>query len=172
MNLPPPIWPRALPNGVVLGGATLGPLGRRLPAPGTWGSCAGLLYFMVFLFPLTTLGLALASAVGLYLAVGLCGEAAVRLRKRDPGEVVLDEFMAMPLCFLGWREIALQGWPNWVIFLAGLALFRLFDIAKPLGIARLQEWPGGWGIVADDAAAALAACATLHLGAWLWVVLR
>lgn len=167
-----PVWPRLLPDRVVLGFATLGPVGRRLPAPGTWGSFAGLLYFMLFGFPLTPVGLLLLSAIGLYFAVAFCGEAAFRMRRRDPGEVVLDEFVAMPLCFLGWREIALHGWPNWTVFLAGFALFRLFDIVKPFGIARLQDWPAGWGIVADDVAAALAACATLHLGAWLWIVLR
>lgn len=172
MKLPQPVWPRALPSRWVLGLATLGPVGTRLRAPGTWGSVAGLLYFIVLLFPLTSFGLLVVSAAGLYGAVGICGEAALRLRRRDPGEVVLDEFMAMPLCFLGWRELALQGWPNAVIFLAGFALFRFYDIVKPLGIARLQDWPGGWGIVVDDAAAALAACVTLHLGAWLWVVLR
>jgi len=55
-----------------------------------------------------------------------------------------------------------------VVFLAGVALFRLFDIAKPLGIRRLQELPGGWGIVIDDVAAALAACLVLHGAAWAW----
>lgn len=172
MKLEQPIWPRMLPERLVVEVATLGPLGRKLPAPGTWGSLAGLLYFTVFFFPLNTAWLLVGSAVGLYVAVGLCGEAAYRMRRRDPGEVVLDEVVAMPLCFLGWRELAAQGWPNWGIFVAGFALFRLFDILKPFGIRRLQDLPGGWGIVVDDAAAALAACVTLHLAAWAWVVLR
>lgn len=55
--------------------------------------------------------------------------------------------------------------------LAGFALFRFFDIAKPWGIARLQRLPGGWGVVVDDLAAALATCATLHLGVWLWTII-
>lgn len=172
MKLPQPIWPRLLPERFVVNVATLGPLGRRLPAPGTWGSLAGLLYFTIFLFPLNTAGLLVGSLAGLYVAAALCGEAEYRMRRRDPGEIVLDEVVAMPLCFLGWRELAVQGWPNWGIFLAGFALFRLYDIAKPFGIRRLQDWPGGWGVVADDAAAALAACGTLHLGAWAWGVLR
>ncbi len=167
-----PIWPRLLPDRVVLGLATLGPVGRRLRAPGTWGSVAGLLYFTVFFYPLDTAGLLLLSAAGAYLAVAFCGEAAFRMRRKDPGEVILDELVAMPLCFLGWRDLAAQGWPNWAIFLGGFALFRLYDIAKPFGIRRLQNWPAGWGIVADDIAAALASCFTLHLGAWLWAVWR
>ena len=59
---------------------------------------------------------------------------------------------------------------EWTIFLTGLALFRLFDIVKPLGIRRLQDLPAGWGIVVDDFAAALAACATMHLAKIAWVM--
>jgi len=58
--------------------------------------------------------------------------------------------------------------PAWVVFLAGFALFRFFDILKPLGIGRLQELPAGWGVVMDDVAAALAACGVLHAAQWGW----
>jgi len=162
MSLKQPVWPRFLSTAFVLGCATLGPLGRRLPAPGTWGSVAGLLYFTVFFAGrYGVLGTLLLSAIGVYVAIGVCGEAEFRLGRRDPGEVILDEFVAIPLCFLGWPVLAAH-LPNWVVFLAGFALFRLFDIVKPFGIKRLQELPAGWGVVMDDVAAALAACATLH----------
>ncbi|MFA5058994.1 MAG: phosphatidylglycerophosphatase A [Opitutaceae bacterium] len=172
MKLEQPIWPRLLPSSMVLAFATLGPLGRRRRAPGTWGSAAGLLYFTVFFWPLgfwpwSGFWTLVFSLPGLYLAVAMCGEAEFRLGRRDPGEVILDEFMAMPLCFLGWPALA-RAWPPWAVFLAGFLLFRLFDIAKPLGIRRLQDLPAGWGIVIDDVAAALAACAVLHAAAWAW----
>jgi phosphatidylglycerophosphatase A len=168
MKLEQPIWPRFLPSGTVLACATLGPIGRKLPAPGTWGSVAGLLYFTVFFYPLGTIATLIFSAVGGYVAVALCGEAEFRLGRKDPGEVILDEFVAMPLVFLGWR--ALVGpWPVWVVFLAGLGLFRLYDIVKPFGIRRLQDLPAGWGVVVDDFAAALAACVTLHALKFAWV---
>lgn len=170
MKLQQPIWPRLVPDKVLFGLATLGPVGRRLPAPGTWGSVAGLLYFTVFLYPLTPLGMVLLSLAGGYFAVGFCGEAAFRMRRRDPGEVILDEFVAMPLCLVGWRAIAADGWPNWAIFLAAFAVFRVYDIVKPFGIRRLQDLPAGWGIVVDDFAAAIAGCLTLHLAAWAWRV--
>jgi phosphatidylglycerophosphatase A len=83
--------------------------------------------------------------------------------------VILDEFTAMPLCFLGWPALAgmLPSWAApWAVFVAGFLLFRLFDITKPLGIHKLQDLPGGWGIVVDDVAAALATCAVLHGAAW------
>ena len=167
MRLSQPAWTRFLPRSFVIACATLGPLGQRLPAPGTWGSLAGVLYFVVCFQRASIGGILVGSAIAAYLAVALCGEAEIRLRKQDPGEVVLDEVVAIPLCFLGWRTL-LGVAPMWVLLLAGFALFRLFDILKPLGIARLQELPGGWGVVADDLAAALAACATLHVIIWLW----
>jgi phosphatidylglycerophosphatase A len=168
MALSQPSWPRFLPGGLVIACATLGPVGRRLPAPGTWGSLAGLLYFVVFFQHAGIGAILIASVIGGYLAVGLCGEAEVRLRRRDPGEIVLDEVLAIPLCFLGWRTL-LGLAPAWLLLLAGFALFRLYDIVKPFGIARLQSLPAGWGVVADDFAAALLACATLHAGVWVWV---
>jgi len=169
MKLASPHWPRALPTRLVVGLATLGPIGQKLPAPGTWGSLAGLLYFLLFFHPLGLVSTLVLTGVGIYLSVAFCGEAAERLGRKDPGEVILDEFAAMPLCFLGWRSLAAAGWPHWVIFLAGFALFRFFDILKPLGIRRLQHWPAGWGIVVDDVAAALATCLALHLAGWIWL---
>ncbi|MCC5025845.1 MAG: phosphatidylglycerophosphatase A [Candidatus Synoicihabitans palmerolidicus] len=169
MKLKQPIWPRLLPTQMVLNFARLGPVGLIRKAPGTWGSLAGLLYFTVFFYDLGTLGTLLFGSAGIYLAVAVCGEAEFRLGRRDPGEVVLDEFVVIPFCFLEWRSVAavLPNWAApWVVFLAGFALFRLFDILKPLGIGRLQDLPDGWGVVADDVVAALATCLTLHALAW------
>jgi len=166
MRLRQPIWPRFLPTSMVLAFATVGPFGRMRKAPGTWGSVAGLLYFTVFFHGLGVVGTLIFSALGIYFAVAMCGEAEFRLAQRDPGGVVLDEFVAMPLCFLGWPSLAalLPSWSApWSLFIGGFALFRFFDVLKPLGIARLQDLPDGWGVVADDVAAALAACITLHV---------
>ena len=162
MTLKQPIWPRFLPSQLVVNFATLGPVGRIGKAPGTWGSVAGLLYFTVFFYGVGVFGTVVFGAVGAYLAVAMCGEAEFRLGKRDPGEIVLDEFVAIPFCFLWWQQLP-AGIPNWAIFLAGFGLFRLFDIWKPWGISRLQNLPDGWGVVADDIAAALVTCASLHL---------
>jgi len=165
MKLRQPIWPRFLPTRLVVNVATLGPIGRELKAPGTWGSLAGLLYFLLFFFDLNPVAYTLLVLITCYLAVAFCGEAEFRLARKDPGMVILDEFVAMPLCFIAWRAL-LPVAPKWAIFLAGFALFRLFDILKPLGIRKLQDLPNGWGVVIDDLAAALATCATLHLIAW------
>lgn len=170
MNLPEPRWPRIFSTRFVCAVATLGPLGRKLPAPGTWGSLAGLLYFLLFFRSARWEVIVVWTMLASYVAVAFCGDAARRLGQTDPGEVILDEFVVLPLVFLGWRGGCLAGWPDWAVLLAGFGLFRFYDILKPLGIARLQRWPEGWGIVVDDVAAALAACGTLHLGAWLWTL--
>lgn len=149
--------------------ATLGPIGRKLPAPGTWGSLAGLLYFRVFFTHANVAENLVASAIAAGIAAFFCGAAETQLGKKDPGEVILDEFVAIPLCFLGWPMLASR-WPIWAVLLGGFALFRFYDILKPLGITKLQALRGGWGIVIDDTAAALAACATLHVAVRLLVV--
>jgi phosphatidylglycerophosphatase A len=112
----------------------------------------------------------LLSMIAGYFAVALCGEAEFRLGRKDPGEVILDEFVVMPLCYLGFHFPDIAGAvPKIVVLLGGFAFFRLFDILKPFGIRRLQDLPGGWGVVIDDVAAALAACASLHLAHLLWL---
>ena len=167
MKLTQPAWPSSLPTRAILGFATLGPVGRRLPAPGTWGSLAGLLYFFAGFAGMDLAWQLILGGLGAWLAVGICGEAELRLERTDPGEVILDEVVAMPFCFLGWASLR-ASLPPWVVGLAGFALFRFFDINKPFIINKLQKLPGGWGVVADDLAAALATCAVLHLGAWGW----
>jgi phosphatidylglycerophosphatase A len=97
------------------------------------------------------------------LAVLLCGEGEKRLKKRDPGEIILDEIIAIPLCFLGLKTQMLESGFVWLYMIAGFGLFRLYDIVKPFGIRSLQKYPGGWGVVLDDLAAAVAVNVTLRL---------
>ena len=170
MNAHSPKWMKVLPDWLVVGTATLGPIGLRLPAPGTWGSLAGIFYSLVFFRRLGWEQTLVWTVIMSVIAVYLTGDAARRMGKTDPGEVILDEFVVMPLVFLGWHAGYIVRLPEWAALLAGFGLFRFFDILKPLGISKLQRWPGGWGIVADDFVAALVACGALHLGAWLWAL--
>jgi len=173
MNFKQPGWTKEIPTNVIVGVATLGGLGRKMAAPGTWGSLAGVLYFYLCFTYMGIVGNLIASALGAYVAVAFCGEAEVRLGKRDPSEVILDEFVAMPLCFLGWYWIVPSyGLAFFGFLIVGFALFRFYDIRKPLVINSLQALPGGWGIVLDDTAAALATCATLHLAHAVWMLVR
>jgi phosphatidylglycerophosphatase A len=44
-----------------------------------------------------------------------------------------------------------------------VAAFRAFDILKPPPVNRIQRLPHGWGIVADDLAAAVYAALVAQL---------
>ena len=39
---------------------------------------------------------------------------------------------------------------NLYLLLAGLVLFRFFDIVKPLGIRKMEDLKGGTGVMMDD----------------------
>jgi phosphatidylglycerophosphatase A len=55
---------------------------------------------------------------------------------------------------------------NWKYLLLGFILFRGFDIWKPPPVRQLESLPGGWGIMADDWAAAIYAAAGLWIARW------
>lgn len=158
-------WTALISTPAVVGLATLGPLGLVKKGPGTVGSVAGLGLYAVLFHNASFLGYVLLLGLFTYLAVGICDAAERRLQMRDPGMIILDEFIAMPLVFIGmggYNGLISQhgGWP---VLLGGFALFRIFDIFKPFGISKLQNLPGGLGCVVDDLAAAVASCLVLHL---------
>jgi phosphatidylglycerophosphatase A len=139
--------------------ATVGGLGDVLPAPGTTvGSLAGVLLFLLAmrvapsqLLPVAAVSFALLSAV----AVWACGAEAARRGEPDPGPVVLDEVAGQWLALL--VLVAAGHIPALTEMLAAFLLFRAFDVLKPWPIRALERLPRGWGIVADDLAAGLAA---------------
>lgn len=139
--------------------------GRIRPAPGTWGSLVGLVWTWLLLTPGSLGGYLIGALSGVGAAVWACGVAERLLGKHDPGSVVLDEIVAVPLCFLvPLYLLAVRGafpgpgvWADaraWWVGLAGFAAFRFFDIAKPWPVRQVQHLPGGWGIVSDDVLAA------------------
>lgn len=154
-------WARVLPSPLVEHIATLGPLGFMTKAPGTIGSVAGMVLYVVFLWGADPLAHLIACALLAFVGIGICTEAERRMQKNDPPEVIYDEFVAMPLVYIGIPMGALS--LDWLALLVGFILFRFFDIAKPLGISRLQNLPGGAGVMMDDLAAALASAVCLHL---------
>lgn len=153
-----------LPQRLVCDVATLGPVGYWGKAPGTNGSIAGVILYTLVFHHLHPLSYAIGLLLLLALSIVFCDEAERRMHKQDPGEVIIDEVVAIPFCFIGLHGTITQLQHNaWILLLIGFALFRFFDILKPLGIARLQNLPGGLGVTADDIAAAIASCICLQL---------
>lgn len=118
------------------GSAVVAAIGWFLPVPPLW-------LFFVLLVP------------GTLLAVWAAGEAEHALG-HDANAICIDEAVGMALALL-----LVPRTP--VSFIVAFALFRVFDIWKPLGAHQAQKLPGGWGVVADDVIAGVVACAAFHL---------
>jgi phosphatidylglycerophosphatase A len=127
------------------------------PRSGTLGSVWGLpLAYGLFL--LHSIPLSILVIVGLCAGgIWVCGRSALLIGREDPREVVFDEIVTIPIVFLG-----ISTW-DWPIVITGFILHRIFDIAKPMGINRLQRLPGGWGIMADDVAAGIAGLISMQV---------
>lgn len=124
------------------------------PGPGTWAS-ATVAACALLAEHLGGLGLEAACAfllVGTLVTLAWAGRATAPDGRHDPGWVVSDEWAGQGLAWL----IAGPGLDP-VLAGATFGLFRLFDIAKPGPIGRLQRIPGGAGVLADDLAAGLLA---------------
>lgn len=137
-------------------------LGRIPWAPGTFGSLGGLLWVCLLLLPGSLLVYILITLLSILASVWICQRAEGILKLRDPSSVVIDEIVALPICFLPWvinlwQETGTMPPPdfmaydrNWLPTMILFVLFRVFDIVKPWPCGASQKWPGGWGVTMDD----------------------
>lgn len=127
-------------------------------AQGTFGSLAALLPWLLLRhlpLPLYIGIVVLAFALGVWA----CGIAGRALGVDDHRSLVWDEFVGQ------WIALVPALFAPWWAVLAGFALFRLFDVAKPWPIGWLdRRWKGGLGVMADDAVAGLFAALVLWGG--------
>ncbi len=136
-------------------------------APGTFGSLIGILFFGLLVSTGSIWLYALGIIAGFFVSVWACGEAEKILKQSDPSSVVIDEIIAIPICFTAWVVILMlktgqfptpddffsESTALWTV--AVFAAFRCFDIAKPPPVYQSQSLPGGWGVTMDDVLAAL-----------------
>ena len=127
--------------------------GLLRPAPGTWGSLAALPFAAAIALVWSPTALLPAA-----LVIFLVGWAAAARIARvtgldDPQSVVIDEVVGIfvTLCLVPVHPLG---------YATGFAAFRLFDITKPfpIGLAD-RKIGGGFGVMLDDALAALYALA-------------
>jgi phosphatidylglycerophosphatase A len=154
-------WAKMLPHSWVRSAVTFGPLGYWGAAPGTIGSAIGFIFYLLIFSQTGFIPYALLLMLSLYLATALCEEGQIILNRADPGYIILDECVAIPICF--WGIHGGKYLPLGVLWIIGFVMFRLFDIYKPLGINRLQKINGGPGVMLDDVAAAGLTWAVLHV---------
>ncbi len=149
-------------------------LGHVPKAPGTAGTLGGIPLTALLLWPGNFWMYLVGCIVLIPIAARVCEHAERILGEKDPPSVVLDEIIALPICFLGIfalmeftgpsqpNLVAISQIPNWGAWAAaGFLLFRLFDIWKPGPIHTIQTLPNGWGVVLDDVLAGAVVCAIL-----------
>ncbi|QNI32592.1 phosphatidylglycerophosphatase A [Alloacidobacterium dinghuense] len=132
--------------------ATFFGAGFGKPGPGTWGSVAAALLWLLIVssahLSAIQTGVVSGLLASLALLIGIPAATIVEREsgREDPGHVVLDEVCG--------QWIALAAAPaDWLHALLALLLFRVFDIIKPWPARQLERLHGGAGIMLDDVAA-------------------
>lgn len=128
-------------------------------APGTWGTLAGLL-FWVFISINSNFNQLLLIIATFITGVLVSGSIEKRQDRKDPGYIVIDEVVGI------W--ITLFFVPNHLFrdplqLILAFGLFRFFDITKIFPIKYCEKLKGGFGIMADDVAAGIMAGFILYL---------
>ncbi len=128
-------------------------------APGTMGAVVATLMWwgascVLGYVPLLAVTLA---AVVLFTLVSVPSINRVeKVWGEDPSRVVVDEMVGVWIALLAVPECGC-----WLYMVGAFALFRLFDIWKPLGVRRMEAIGGGWGVMLDDILAGVYAYAVL-----------
>ena len=121
--------------------------GLLRPAPGTWGSLAGVLLW--FFLPNAHTWILLILPLFIFLSWYVCSEASKDSDSDDHSSIVIDEVagMLVALAFIPHTALA---------YFQAFVLFRLFDIWKPFPISWADKnLKGGFGILLDDLLAGL-----------------
>jgi len=116
--------------------ATVMGVGTFSRMPGTLGSAAALLIFLLTGYNSITL-IILITIAGTFAA----DKYARAVSGDDPREVVIDEVAGFYVSVWGFGR-------NFAV--VGFFMFRLVDIVKPFPVRQMERLPGGIGIMADD----------------------
>lgn len=99
----------------------------------------------------------------LLIAPGIwaAGEVARAAQTEDPGLVVVDEVSGQWITLAGALSLSATAW------LLAFVLFRILDIWKPFPARKLEDLPGGIGVMADDVMAGIYGALIMYLaGQW------
>ena len=132
------------------------------PAPGTWGSLAGIFIGVILLALLGTKTFLILTALCFALGCYLCQKTADDMGVHDHGTIVWDEFVGIFIVLAALPEL------SWQWILMAFVLFRFFDILKPYPICYFDEkLKSGFGIMVDDVLAAIYAVIVVFV---IWMV--
>jgi len=122
--------------------------------PGTFASLFALALF--FLLPIDSNSIWHIPIVISLFCIGVWSSNNLSFpENKDPSIVVIDEIMGMWISCLFLPKNSI-----WIIM--AFILFRFFDITKIGGIRKLENLPGGLGIMIDDVFAGILVCTILN----------
>jgi len=150
-------------------------LGLLPGAPGTFGSLPPtVIFFFCHYFGASAISILTVLVVlvlaGSVVCIRFTPAVIAATGKKDPREVVADEFAGQAAAFLLLSVIPVEQKQIAIVTILGFLLFRLFDIAKPWPIRKLEKLPTGWGILADDLLAGVYAGIVLVVCCKLWIL--
>ena len=130
-------------------------------APGTAGAIVGCaVLWLLEKFSVISTTTTPILFVGLILITTILGIIATdKLEKewgKDPQKVVIDEVIGVWIAMMFIQF-------TWLNLLLAFILFRFFDIAKPLGVRKMEDLGGGLGVMADDMLAGIYANIVLQV---------
>lgn len=120
-------------------------------APGTWGALVAIVLWLPLYLCCdwaVTFGVTLVATVIYCIAGTWASTESEKYWGKDPVAACADETVGQWISLLP-LSAGVEVCPWWEI-LVSLALFRFFDIFKPLGIRSMEKLPGGYGMMADD----------------------
>ncbi len=131
-------------------------LGNSPAVPGTVGCILGVPIAWAANTWLGIPGQVILAVVLSLIAIPICDAGEKAVGKKDPHCVVADEYLTFSISLIG-----LPFMPWLVVF--AFVSNRVFDILKLPPARKLQELPGGLGIVIDDVFAALYSLVANHI---------
>jgi phosphatidylglycerophosphatase A len=148
--------------------ATCAGLGYFPIAPGSVGAALGVAFVIALArLPIGTAWVsvlvAVTAAVILGAGVGAGSAAERHFRRKDPGQVVIDEVVGQMVTLIGHPR------PGWKGLLTAYLIFRALDVIKPFPARRLEHLAGGWGIMLDDVAAGIWSLMVFSIVWELWL---
>ena len=144
--------------------------------PGTAGAVVGLVLWLPLVLTGHLTGTVLAT-LGLIVVFTFLGIWSAGIAEDywgpDPSRVVMDETVGqwitmLPLSVFALTPDPLASGSFWFWTFISLVLFRFFDIVKPLGVRKMEELPGGTGIMADDILAGIYGAVVLAVAMYLF----
>ncbi len=131
-------------------------------APGTVGTAAAVIPYLLWIQYLSPAWFLVLLAVTFVIGVWLCERTSEDLGVHEHSGIVWDEFVGYWLTMF----LAPQGW-EWA--LVGFVLFRFFDVLKPWPVKWAdRRVAGGFGIMVDDVLAGVYAWIGMQILIRLW----